>query len=89
MRDIFRRLLLNYESENFDTQFRDIRARDRFVFDPDVSREPWSQDLPSSSTVKTSYLGSFNSDTKLSALGGLSIWQFTAVILASLFGFGK
>jgi hypothetical protein len=36
----------------------------------------------------TTNLG-FNSDTQLSALGGLSIWQFTAIIIASLIVFGN
>ncbi len=97
MRDIFRRLLLNYETDH--------NNYNRFVFD---SAQNYNQ-YPSNSDQSTStrhyqqkprsnladldadsndFYGHFNSDTRLNALGGLSIWQFTAVLMAIIFGIG-
>lgn len=116
MRDIFKRLLLNVESDDnheFNNMYRvhqqqHVSGHDRFVFDRNNAnqRDPGLNDysfedvyrLSNSNNKMTTkqrgpneiyYYGGFNSDTKLSALGGLSIWQFTAILIASLMIFGR
>lgn len=117
MRDIFKRLLLNVESNDnheFNNMYRihqqqHVSGHDRFVFDRNNAnqRDPGLNDYSLEDAYRLSnsninkmttqqrrpseiyYYGGFNSDTKLSALGGLSIWQFTAILIASLMIFGR
>ncbi len=98
MRDIFKRLLLNVQTDDRDLnnlyRYEHASGHDRFVFE---GEEDYAVPKKSSGAYRTIsgrpkeavYYGDFNSDTKLSALGGLSIWQFTAILIASLMLFGK
>ena len=102
MRDLFKNLLLNIHKDDFDNDIENIlkhRTNDRFEFEDtkdQYDESPFNkfrssgQTDPKSNIFYSQYAAAgFNSDTKLSSLGGLSIWQLTGIMIATVFIFGK
>lgn len=87
-------MLLNYEHDTFNHPGNDL-----FVLNKEVDGNSWQRsnvhrnlDQDKSTTVydnqQIKYHSVFNTDTKLSALNGLSIWEFTAVLIALIIAIG-
>ena len=88
MRDFFKKMLLNYENENLIHE-----GNNRFVFNNDIDENSWQSNYINKDKNKMvhgnqqiEHHSVFNTDTKLSALNGLSIWEFTAVLIAFCIG---
>ena len=102
MRDLFKSLLLNIHKDDLDNDIENIlkhRTNDRFEFEDTKDQyddSPFNkfrssgQTAPKPNLFYSQYAAAgFNSDTKLSSLGGLSIWQLTAIMIATIFLIGK
>ncbi len=98
MRNILKRLLIsnenshnNYDRIVFETQQNYIPLSSNS--ESAISTKlylftPFHPSLSNPDTDTANFYEDFNSDTSIKALGGLSIWQFTAVLIASILGIG-
>jgi hypothetical protein len=92
MKNLFKNLLLNINKEEDENDFESLlyhSSNNKLEFE-DANNDPMKPDDSASKNILFySKYSDFTSDTKLNALGGLSMWEFTGIVIASFIMFGN
>lgn len=80
-------LIYNKNSDYLEQRFMDDNLENPFLIDK--KKQGLRKLFLNSESDTGSFENEFNSDTRIQALGGLSLWQFTAILISVLMFIGN